>query len=110
MALYADPSFTTKPYAASGAYIDRMSNYCGDCRYRVKQRTGQDACPFNSLFWSFIARHRDLVAQNPRMSALLGTWRRWSKEQQEEIVEQAESFLDGLEAADHGWRFQDDAG
>ncbi|MDY7094011.1 MAG: cryptochrome/photolyase family protein [Acidobacteriota bacterium] len=110
MALYADPSFTTKPYAASGAYIDRMSNYCGDCRYRVKERTGENACPFNSLFWRFIARHRDLVAKNPRMSALLGTWRRWSEEQRQEILEQAEGFLDGLEPAEHGWSFEDDAG
>ena len=57
----------TKPYAAGGAYIDRMSDYCGGCRYDRKQRTGEDACPFTTLYWDFIARHSDRFGKNPRM-------------------------------------------
>ncbi|GIR54628.1 MAG: hypothetical protein CM15mP62_20990 [Rhodospirillaceae bacterium] len=46
--------FATKPYAASGAYINRMSNYCKTCHYKVAEKTGSDACPFNYLYWHFI--------------------------------------------------------
>ena len=58
MILHADDGlFATKPYAASGNYINRMSDYCENCRYDVKQRTGDDACPFNYLYWDFMARN-----------------------------------------------------
>jgi deoxyribodipyrimidine photolyase-related protein len=67
MSQFADGGLlASKPYAASGAYINRMSNYCGTCRYDVKQRTGPDACPFNALYWDFIARNRDLPPTNRR--------------------------------------------
>ena len=60
MSQFADGGLlASKPYAASGAYINRMSDYCGGCRYDVKQRTGPNACPFNALYWDFIARHRE---------------------------------------------------
>jgi deoxyribodipyrimidine photolyase-related protein len=58
----------TKPYAAGGAYISRMSNYCGPCKYDPKKRTGADACPFTTLYWDFLDRHRDQFASNHRMS------------------------------------------
>ena len=57
----------SKPYVSSGAYIDRMSDYCRHCRYDVKQRIGPDACPFNALYWDFFDRHADRFQHNPRI-------------------------------------------
>lgn len=71
MALFADGgAFASKPYAASGKYIDRMSDYCRDCRYDVKTATGEDACPFNYLYWDFVARHRATLGNNARMGMM----------------------------------------
>ena len=111
MALFADPGFTTKPYAASGAYIDRMSDYCKGCRYDVKRRSGADACPFNPLYWTFLLRHRERLAQNPRMATLLKTWDRFSAEEQAAIRASAQAVLDGLPPTPEGaYVFRDDDG
>jgi len=64
----------SKPYVSSGAYIDRMSDYCGGCHYRVKDKSGDKACPFNLLYWHFLNRHRDRFAPNPRMAQIYRTW------------------------------------
>ena len=81
MALHADGGLlASKPYAASGAYINRMSNYCGQCTYDVKSRTGPKACPFNILFWQFLGRHRDYLSKNPRMANLIRNLDRAPKE------------------------------
>ena len=67
MALYANGGrFTSKPYVASGAYIQRMSNYCKSCRYDPKQKTGESACPFTTLYWAFLIKHEASLASNQR--------------------------------------------
>lgn len=67
MALYANGGrFTSKPYVASGAYIQRMSNYCKSCRYDPKQKTGENACPFTTLYWAFLIKHEASLASNQR--------------------------------------------
>jgi deoxyribodipyrimidine photolyase-related protein len=86
----------SKPYAASGAYIDRMSDYCGSCRYKVKLKAGPDACPMNYLYWDFIRRHRELVKGNPRMAQMVRTWDKFSEERQAEIRDDSHSFLVSL--------------
>jgi deoxyribodipyrimidine photolyase-related protein len=69
MSQWADGGMmATKPYAAGGNYIDTMSDYCRPCRYDRKQRVGDDACPFTTLYWDFLARHHDLLVKNPRIA------------------------------------------
>ncbi|MER5963563.1 cryptochrome/photolyase family protein [Streptomyces sp. NPDC002057] len=73
MSQYADGGrMTSKPYTSGGAYIDRMSDLCGPCRYRPDRRVGADACPFTAGYWNFLDRHRDTLAHNPRVSRVLG--------------------------------------
>jgi deoxyribodipyrimidine photolyase-related protein len=77
MALHADGGrMATKPYAAGGAYLNRMSDHCRGCRYDPKRRTGADACPFTTLYWDFLARHRERFAGNHRMGNQLAALRR----------------------------------
>jgi len=72
MALYADGGvLATKPYAASANYIHKMSDYCAQCAYDHRARVGDDACPFNALYWDFLARNRERLQENPRMNLML---------------------------------------
>ncbi len=97
MSQFADGGLlASKPYAASGAYIDRMSNYCGTCRYKVKLKAGPDACPFNYLYWDFMSRHEDRFAKNPRMAQMVSTYRRMTETRKVEIAEDSERFLNSL--------------
>jgi deoxyribodipyrimidine photolyase-related protein len=97
MSQFADGGLlASKPYAASGAYINRMSNYCGTCAYDVKQRTGPEACPFNALYWNFISRHRDKIGNNPRMAQMVRTYDKFADEERIRISESAATFLDSL--------------
>ena len=97
MALHADGGMlASKPYAASGNYINKMSNYCKNCSYNVKQRTGADACPFNALYWDFIARHEPRFSKNPRMSQTCFTYRKFDETEKTAIAEQANGFLNSL--------------
>lgn len=73
MGLWADGGrMSTKPYVSGGNYINRMSDYCADCRFDPKARVGDDACPFTTLYWDFLARHREVLAANARMGPVLG--------------------------------------
>ncbi|VXD01227.1 (6-4) photolyase [Sphingomonas sp. 8AM] len=104
MSQFADGgAIASKPYVSSGAYIDRMSNYCGRCRFDVKKKTGADACPFNALYWDFLARHEKRFAGNARMRNMYGTWGRFSPEKQAEYRESAAAFLETLTPAEEGW-------
>ena len=100
MILYADGGlFATKPYAASGNYINRMSDYCQHCRYDVKQRQGENACPFNYLYWDFVARNRTRLANNMRTSRVVATLDRMADAKVAASRQDATRFLDGLPSA-----------
>ncbi|MFN4155411.1 MAG: cryptochrome/photolyase family protein [Paracoccaceae bacterium] len=90
----------SKPYAASGAYIDRMSDYCGHCRYKVAQKTGDDACPFNLLYWHFLLRHRARFETNPRMAQMYRTWDRMDAARKDATLSEAKAFLQRLDAGE----------
>ena len=77
MSQYADGGLVaTKPYISSANYIRKMSDYCQDCHYHWRKPVGDRACPFNSLYWAFIHRHRQLLAGNPRVAMMVRTWDR----------------------------------
>ncbi|WP_421726731.1 cryptochrome/photolyase family protein [Bauldia sp.] len=97
MAMFADGGLlASKPYAASGAYINRMSDFCGDCAYDVKKKAGVDACPFNAMYWAFLIRNADKLAANPRMAMPYRALAGWSTERKTGIVAEANAFLDSL--------------
>ncbi len=97
MALFADGGeLASKPYAASGAYINRMSNYCKNCFYKVKDSTGAKACPFNALYWDFLDRNSELLGQNARLQLAYKNWQRKTAEQQDAIKAQARITLQQL--------------
>jgi deoxyribodipyrimidine photolyase-related protein len=94
MSQFADGGLLgSKPYAASGAYINRMSDYCGRCRYDVKARTGDGACPFNSLYWNFLALNRDKLGRNPRMSPMYRVYDKFDAAEKERIAATAAAAL-----------------
>ena len=77
MGLHADGGMmATKPYASGGAYLNRMTDHCRDCRFNPKLRTGDDACPFTTLYWDFLARNEERLRGNHRMGNPLGGMRR----------------------------------
>lgn len=87
----------SKPYISSGNYINKMSDYCANCRYDVKKKTGDGACPFNALYWHFLERHRDQLGGNPRLGPVYRTWARMQQETQSAYLETAEAFLKTLD-------------
>jgi deoxyribodipyrimidine photolyase-related protein len=98
MAVFADGGqMASKPYAASGAYIDRMSDACSHCRYDVKLKSGPDACPFNYLYWGFLIRQKQRLSNNPRMAMPYRTLAGWPPERQQAVLAEADAFLDRLE-------------
>jgi len=92
MALYADDGFmATKPYAGGGAYIKRMTGHCRGCRFDPSRRTGDDACPFTTLYWDFVARHEERLRANPRAARAALGWRRFDTTEQTAIRARAQA-------------------
>jgi deoxyribodipyrimidine photolyase-related protein len=98
MALFADGGvMASKPYAASGAYIDRMSDYCDGCAYDPDVKIGKNACPFNILYWDFLMRNEDALKGNPRMAMPYRTLAKMESGRKAQIAAEAMAFLDGLD-------------
>ena len=95
MVLFADGGYlASKPYAAGGAYINRMSNYCSGCTYKVAKKNGEGACPFNYLYWDFLIRNRDKLGGNARMGMMYRSLDRMAPEKVEMIRADSARFLD----------------
>ncbi len=99
MALYANGGrFTSKPYAASGAYIKRMSNYCTGCRYKPDIKTGPQACPMSTFYWDFLMRHETELSRNPRTTLMMKNLARLDEDSRAAIRMQAAQNLSGIES------------
>ena len=100
MSQFADGGkIATKPYVSSGSYINKMSNYCSDCVYNVKEKTTEDACPFNSLYWNFLDDKRAYLEDNYRMKMMYSLLNKMStdkistlKEKAKDIIEHPENY------------------
>ena len=98
MVMHADGGYLgSKPYAASGKYIQRMSDYCGDCPYKVSSAEEDNSCPFNSLYWHFIHRHRRRFEKHPRMSMIYKAWGRMAESKRDAILARADTLLEDPE-------------
>ena len=98
MSQFADGGIVgTKPYVSSANYIDKMSDYCKDCHYSKSKKTGEKACPFNSLYWDFYDRHRDKLEKNPRIGFVYPTLNKMSSDKKEELLKQADYYLQNLD-------------
>jgi deoxyribodipyrimidine photolyase-related protein len=98
MALFANGGrFTTKPYAASGAYIKRMSNYCTGCPYSPEERVGEQACPLTVLYWNFIDRHEATLGRDPRTSLMVKNLQRMNDSERQTLRDDAQRLLSSLD-------------
>jgi len=101
MSQFADGGvIASKPYVSSGAYINRMSDYCKNCSYSVSKKTGEGACPFNLLYWHFLDRHRERFKGNPRMAQMYRTWDRMDPDRRETVIREGDAVLGQLDAGD----------
>lgn len=97
MILFADGGYlASKPYAASGAYINKMSNYCQSCVYKVKEKNGKDACPFNYLYWDFLIRHHEQLKNNQRLGMAYSSLSRMDSSKIKQIQEDSLNFLEDI--------------
>ena len=97
MVMHADGGLLgSKPYAASGAYINRMSDYCGYCQFDPLLKTGPKACPYNYLYWNFMIENEIALAGNPRMAMPYKNLQRMTAEQRQIVLDDAQSFLTSL--------------
>ena len=99
MSQYADNGqLASKPYVASGRYIQRMSNYCQNCRYDPAKAHGKDACPFTTLYWDFLQRHKAQFAKHPRTALQWRNLDRLSENEKKKIRDTAKKLKDELKA------------
>lgn len=99
MSQFADGGWiASKPYAASGSYMQKMSDYCGDCHYKVKEKTSEESCPLNSLYWRFMVKHRERLATNPRIGMIYGNWDKQNDAQKHAVLHRAEWCLKNIES------------
>jgi deoxyribodipyrimidine photolyase-related protein len=97
MILFADGGYlASKPYAAGGSYIHKMSNYCKKCSYKVTQKNGETACPFNYLYWNFLSNNRSKLSSNPRIAMMYRTYDKMDNEKKQAIRLDSERFLKNL--------------
>mgnify|MGYP002141882211 FL=1 len=97
MSQFADGGIVaTKPYVSSATYIDKMSHYCGTCYYSKAIKTGEKACPFNSLYWNFYDQHEALLAKNPRIGMMYAVWRKMAPADKTALLEQAQYYLNHI--------------
>jgi deoxyribodipyrimidine photolyase-related protein len=97
MSQFADGGMlATKPYISSASYIDKMSDYCASCYYNKNLKTGERACPFNSMYWNFLAVNRKLLISNQRMSMMYSVWDKMDKRIQQDILNQAQKYLNNM--------------
>jgi deoxyribodipyrimidine photolyase-related protein len=98
MSQFADGGLiATKPYAASGSYINKMSDYCKDCHYSVKERYTEQACPFNSLYWHFMQRHSEKFSKNPRTAMAYRSWDKMDSQVKAALLTRAKFCLENIE-------------
>ena len=98
MSQFADGGIVgTKPYVSSANYIDKMGDFCKDCFYSKSKKTGEKACPFNSLYWNFYDRHRDKLENNPRIGFVYQTLDKMDGKKKEELIKQADYYLNNLD-------------
>jgi deoxyribodipyrimidine photolyase-related protein len=99
MALFANGGrFTSKPYVASGAYINRMSNYCKQCPYQPEQKVGEQACPITQLYWNFLDKHEQDFASNPRTTLMIKNLQRIDSTVRDQIRTESQTILNNLNA------------
>ena len=97
MSQFADGGIVgTKPYVSSATYINKMSSYCTGCYYDKAKKTGDKACPFNSLYWNFYDKHEAKLAKNPRIGMMYNVWKKMQPESKTELLEQAEYYLNHI--------------
>lgn len=102
MALFADGGFVaSKPYAASGAYINKMSDYCSSCQFDVKVKKGEKACPFNYLYWNFLSENEEVLRKNHRMGLIMGSLGKMKQDRLDEVQSDSERFFKSTEM--RGW-------
>ncbi|MEY3499211.1 MAG: hypothetical protein RL308_880 [Bacteroidota bacterium] len=97
MSQFADGGIVgSKPYVSSASYIDKMSHYCGTCFYKKTIKTGDKACPFNSLYWNFYDKNEDKLGKNPRIGMMYNVWRKMNPDAKTALLEQADFYLKNI--------------
>ena len=97
MTLFADGGYlASKPYAAGGSYINKMSDYCKNCNYKVTKKNGEDACPFNYLYWDFLIRNRDKLESNHRIGMMYKMYDRMGDDKKQAISDDSKHFLKSI--------------